>query len=96
MRRIYIKEVVKLLRINEKYYIDSDSCNYILIEKHVIQDKKSKNYGKETFKNIAYYGTIESLYKGLIEKELKENINLLNNIEQIISIKADLVEKVEV
>ena len=76
-----------MLKINEKYYIDSDSCNYILLEKNVVQDEKSKNYGKEVYKNVAYYGNLKSLYNGLIEKEIKENIELLNNIEKIIELK---------
>ncbi len=76
-----------MLKINEKYYIDSDSCNYILLEKSIVKDEKSKNYGKEVYKNVAYYGNVKSLYKGLIEKEIKENIELLNNIEKIIELK---------
>ncbi len=81
-----------MLKINEKYYIDSDSCNYILLEKSVIQDKKSKNYGKEVYKNVAYYGNVKSLYNGLIEKEIKENIELLNNIEKIIELKEEMLK----
>ena len=81
-----------MLKINEKYYIDSDSCNYILLEKSVVQDEKSKNYGKEVYKNIAYYGNVNSLYNGLIEKEIKENIELLNNIEKIIELKEEMLK----
>lgn len=81
-----------MLKINEKYYIDSDSCNYILLEKSVVQDEKSKNYGKEVYKNVAYYGNINSLYNGLIEKEIKENIELLNNIEKIIELKEEMLK----
>lgn len=43
-----------MLKINEKYYIDNDSCNYILLEKNIVKDEKSKNYGKEAYKNVAY------------------------------------------
>lgn len=84
-----------MLKINEKYYLDTDACNYILIEKNIVKDETSKNYGKETFKNIAYYNNLESLYKGIIEKEIKSNVELLNNIESIIELKNSLqVEKV--
>lgn len=81
-----------MLKINEKYYIDSDSCNYILLEKSIVKDEKSKNYGKEVYKNVAYYGNINSLYNGLIEKEIKENIELLNNIEKIIELKEEMLK----
>lgn len=83
-----------MLKITNRYYLDTDSCNYILMEKTIVQKEDSKNYGKEVFKNIAYYGSVESLYKGIIEKEIKENIELLNNIEKIIEIKDEL-EKVD-
>lgn len=79
-----------MIKITDKYYLDSDSCNYILIEKSIVKKEDSKNYGTETFKNIAYYGNIESLYNGIIEKEIKENIELLNNIDKIIDIKNEL------
>lgn len=80
-----------MIKITDKYYLDTDSCNYILIEKSIVQKEDSKNYGKETFKNIAYYGTIENLYNGLIEKEIKENVELLNNIEKVIEIKNEIL-----
>lgn len=81
-----------MIKITDKYYLDSDSCNYILIEKSIVQKEDSKNYGTETFKNIAYYGNIESLYNGIIEKEIKENIELLNNIDKIIAIKHEILK----
>ena len=81
-----------MLKINEKYYIDSDSCNYILLEKNIVKDQKSKNYGKEVYKNVAYYGNVNSLYNGLIEKEIKENIELLNNIKKIIELKEEMLK----
>lgn len=80
-----------MLKINEKYYLDTDACNYILLERSIVKDKKSKNYGKETFKNIAYYGNLETLYKGIIEKEIKGNIELLNNIKKVIELKNSLL-----
>ena len=83
-----------MLKINEKYYIDSDNLQYILIEKNIVQKEDSKNYGKETFKNIGYYGSLETLKTSLIEKEIKDNLDLLNNIDKIIELKKEL-EKVE-
>jgi len=83
-----------MLKINEKYYLDSDSLQYILIEKNIVAKKDSKNCGKETFKNIGYYGTLESLKKSLLEKEIKDNLDLLNNIDKIIELKKEL-EKVK-
>ena len=81
-----------MIKITDKYYLDSDSCNYILIEKSIVKKEDSKNYGTETFKNIAYYGNIEGLSNGIIEKEIKENIELLNNIDKIIAIKNEILK----
>lgn len=79
-----------MIKLTDEYYLDTDSCNYILMKKSIVQKEDSKNYGSESFKNVAYYGTIESLYSGLIERKLKENIEILNNIEKIIEIKNEL------
>ena len=80
-----------MIKINDRYYIKTDSMQYILCVKAIVQDEKSKNYGKERYDNVAYYGNIESLKAGLIEKELKENIQLLENIDKIIEIKNELM-----
>lgn len=79
-----------MLKINEKYYLDSDSLQYILIEKSVVQKEDSENYGKETFKNVGYYGTLELLKQSLLEKEIKDNIELLNSIDKVIELKNEL------
>lgn len=80
-----------MIKITDKYYLDTDSCNYILIERSIVKDEKSKNYGKEVFKNIAYFGSIENLYNGIIEREIKENVELLNNIEKVIELKEEIL-----
>ena len=81
-----------MIKITDKYYLDTDSCNYILIERSIVKDEKSKNYGKEVFKNIAYFGSLEGLYNGIIEREIKENIELLNNIEKVIKLKKEILK----
>ena len=83
-----------MLKLNERYYLDSDSLQYILIEKSIVQKEDSKNYGKETFKNVGYYGTLERLKQSLLEKEIKGDIELLNSIDKVIELKNEL-EKVE-
>lgn len=80
-----------MIKITDKYYLDTDSCNYILMERSIVKDEKSKNCGKEVFKNIAYFGSIENLYNGIIEREIKENVELLNNIEKVIELKKEIL-----
>jgi len=80
-----------MININDRYYIKSDSMQYILCEKVFVKDKKSKNYGQERYENIAYCGSIEQLKTALLEKEIKENITLLENLDKIIEIKKELM-----
>lgn len=79
-----------MLKINENYYLDNDDLQYILLRKTTVTSKESKNFGKEMFKNIGYYGTLESLKKSLLEKEIKDNIELLNNIDKVVELKNEL------
>lgn len=81
-----------MIKITDRYYLDSDSLQYILVERSVVQKEGSKNYGAEKFSNIGYYSTLESLKQSLLEKEIKENLELLNNIDKVIEIKNEIME----
>lgn len=74
-------------KITEKYYLGSNKNTFILYEK-----KKSQTTGKETFKKLGYYTRLESLYVGLIEKEIKEDLTSIRNIEKINSLIKELKE----
>ena len=78
-------------KLNEKYYLDTDAYNYILVERSIVHDKKSKNYGKETFKNVAYFSTLEGMYNEIIEREIKLNPDLLYNLQEIIKLKKEIM-----
>lgn len=73
-------------KITEKYYLGSSKSTYILYE------KKISSSGKETYKNIGYMATLESVYTTLLEKEIKENLSILNNIEKINNMVKELKE----
>lgn len=64
-------------KINEKYYLGSNKNTFILYEKKI-----SAN-GKETYKNIGYLNSLDKVYHTIIEKEIKEDLSIINNIEQI-------------
>jgi transcriptional/translational regulatory protein YebC/TACO1 len=60
-------------------------------KKDIIKKEDSKNFGKESFKNIGYYANIKQLKTALVEKEIKNNLELLFSINKII----DLLEQIE-
>ena len=64
-----------MVNINNKYYIDADSKNYILKEKTIVQNEESENYGKEFFKDLGYYTTLESVLNGLLKIGTREYIS---------------------
>lgn len=86
-----------MIKINEKYYITADANQYVLQEKTVVQDKGSKNHGKEAYITRGYYPTIEGCLNGIIKKEsreyilkqyivsIEEAINKMENIRQEIT-----------
>ena len=68
-----------MLKINDKYYVDVDAYNYILIKKHIVTEaeaSKRKNavVGAEEFKNISYHPTLLSALRKLSEIEKKKLI----------------------
>lgn len=64
-----------MIKINDRYYINANSNCYTLQEKTKIQDKESQNYGKEIYKDLGYYATIENLLNGVLKKETREYIS---------------------
>ena len=61
-----------MIKIDDKFFIDADSNSYTLKEKDKIQDKKSKNYGEEVFRDRGYYGTLEGVLNGYLKAQTRE------------------------
>lgn len=64
-----------MIKVTDRFYIDADSKNYVLKEKTTVQDTESQNYGKETFKELGYYTTIESCLNGILKTTTREFIS---------------------
>lgn len=73
-------------KITEKYYLGSNKNTFILYEKRTSEE------GKVSFKNIGYLSTLESVYTTLIDKEIKKDITILNNIDKINNMIKELRE----
>ena len=69
-----------MVKLTDTYYIDADIRCYTLKEKTIVQDKKSKNYGNEIFKDLGYYVSLEECLKGYIKVVTRKYIHN-NNIE---------------
>ena len=63
-----------MIRITDRFYIDANANCYTLKEKTIIQDKDSKNFGKEIFKDLGYYVNLESCLNGLVKTTTREYI----------------------
>lgn len=64
-------------KINDKYYLGSNKNTFILYE------RKISSSGKENFKNIGYLSSLDAVYDAIVEKEIREDLSLINNIRQV-------------
>ena len=71
-------------KITEKYYLGSNKNSFVLYE------RKVSDSGKESFKNLGYFTSLEGLYKALLEKDIKEDLTVLENIGKITDLVKDL------
>lgn len=70
-----------MLKINDRWYVDSDSMQFILYERTIA--KKGKRAGEEIFTAKAYCGNLIQLKNWLINQEILDNIGLLRNLTEI-------------
>lgn len=74
-----------MVKIDDKFFIDADSNSYTLKEKDKIQDKKSKNYGEEVFRDRGYYVTLEGVLNGYLKAQTREFVqNNETDIKELI------------
>lgn len=45
---------------------------------------RGDNIGNERYDQIAFYGSLKSLRKGIAEREILADVTLLNNIDKVI------------
>ena len=91
----------QMIQLSEDYALSADSMNIILYQRKVNQKEGSKNYGKEYYSVIGYYGSVDSLLKALINKHIQLSIpeqttleSLVNSVETYVSLLHDNVVKV--
>ncbi len=63
-----------MIKVTDRFYINASNNCYTLQEKTTVQDEKSQNYGKEIFKDLGYYTTLESCLQGILKITTREFI----------------------
>ena len=83
-----------MIIIDEKYYINADNKNYILQEKGIVKNEDSKNFGKEVFKDLGYFNSLDSVYHYVVNLKIKQYISKdkINTLEQLTN-KIKRIEK---
>lgn len=64
-------------KLCDNYYLGANKNNYILYERKVNDERV------ESFKKIGYYTSLEAIYHALINKEIKDDLSIINNIKKI-------------
>ena len=63
-----------MIKVTDRFYINASNNCYTLQEKTTVQDDKSPNYGKEIFRDLGYYTTIENCLQGILKTTTREFI----------------------
>ena len=64
-----------MIKVTDRFYINASGNCYTLQEKTTVQDEKSQNYGKEIFKDLGYYTTLENCLQGILKTTTREYIS---------------------
>lgn len=75
-----------MIKVTDRFYINANSNCYVLQEKTKVQDLKSENYGKEIYKDLGYYTTLENCLKGILKTLTREytSRNEENTIKELL------------
>ena len=89
-----------MIQVTKRFYIDANSNCYMLQEKTKVQDENSKNYGKEIFKDLGYYTTLESCIKGMLktmtrEYVSKDEVNTMKELQEQIKKTDELIRNMK-
>ena len=90
-----------IIKLSEDYALSADSMNIILHQRKVNRKEGSKNYGKEYYSVIGYYGSIDSVLRALTNKQIQVNLaeqtsleSLINSVETYVNLLRDDVQLV--
>ena len=64
-----------MVKITERFYMNSTPNSYVLQERTEIKDTESQNFGKVVFRDLGYYTSLDSLLKGVQKILLREYLS---------------------
>lgn len=81
------------LKIDDDYFIDSDSHQLLLQKRSVVGKGELK--GETTFTTISYCGNLESILDSYINIKIRENIKYSKSIPELIELMRELRNEVK-
>lgn len=73
-----------MIHIEGNYYLDSDKYQFIVCEKK--KRLSGREIGEDYYDPVAFCGNLLQLKDWLFTQELRDNLNLLNNLEECIKL----------
>lgn len=80
------------IEINDKYRVQSDTMQIMLVQKSKVTKEGSKTFGEESTKTIGYYHTMPQALKGLVDQEILESdaTSFKELVEEVRQLKAEI------
>lgn len=85
-----------MIKINDEYYIDTDTYSFVLKKIHYVKDKKTEKETRQDI-SIGYYSTIEIALKGYLKHKSREIVNQkdFRNIKEYLDYIKELDKKLK-
>jgi len=80
--------------INDRYRIQSDNVQIMVIKKAKVSKEGSKNIGEETTRIIGYYHTVQQAFKSLVDQEILDSkaTSLKELAEEVRAFKSEIMQ----
>ena len=83
-----MEENSKYIKLTDEYWLGADTYNWTLNTPYEYK-------GETIYRAVAYCGTIQDIYRCLVEREIKGNISLLENLEKVSKLVNDNFNKLK-
>ena len=86
------------IEINDKYRIQSDSVQIMVIQKSVISKPGSKHKGEESTATLGYFRTVQQAFKFLLQQQILDSdaTSFEELIEEVERIEKELKQAITI